>query len=401
MSESPFRGAVVRNLAIAGAISFALALAIAVMGPDWTDIDSDRADTYSRSAIGHRALVETLRRLHVPVVVSRHGSATKAGADAVLVVAEPGGGAVESGDLREMIQETSAAGVLVVLPRWDGDPHPEKPGWIARVSPVADDEIDAVLQAVGAGGGVQRRAPPAAWDAGDLPAPDLRAPQVAVGSDLEPVIDDGRGGVLLGLVPGSEPPVWVLADPDLIANHGIGRGDNALLALRILFALREHGGVVIDETLHGYEATPSIWRALFEMPLLLATLQAALVLGLLLWAAARRFGAPEPLRPALGRGRAVLVENTAALLAFGGHAAHALERYWRSMAREVAAGLHAPDDLDEAARVRWLERAGRVRGVEESATEIDEMVRRADGRRSLAVARRIHRWRTRMLGAGR
>ena len=43
--------------------------------------------SYSRSVIGHKALVETLRRLGIPVLASRFESASKAGDGGLLVVA--------------------------------------------------------------------------------------------------------------------------------------------------------------------------------------------------------------------------------------------------------------------------------------------------------------------------
>ena len=45
--------------------------------------------TYSSSALGHKALMETLRRLDVPVVVSRFRTAEKTGSGSLLVLAEP------------------------------------------------------------------------------------------------------------------------------------------------------------------------------------------------------------------------------------------------------------------------------------------------------------------------
>src|SRR5262249_21239120 len=45
--------------------------------------------TYSRSAIGHKALLETLRQLDIPVLISRFKSAEKATDGSLLVLAEP------------------------------------------------------------------------------------------------------------------------------------------------------------------------------------------------------------------------------------------------------------------------------------------------------------------------
>src|SRR6185436_16030104 len=111
-------------------------------------------------------------------------------------------------------------------------------------------------------------------------------------------------------------------------NHGLARGDNAAIALAAIEAERPVGGVVVvDETLHGHVAAPSLWRELFDFPLSLATLSVLLALAFLLWAAMGRFGKPRPDTRPLGAGKRYLIDNTAELTRHGGHAAHALERY--------------------------------------------------------------------------
>jgi len=122
--------------------------------------------------------------------------------------------------------------------------------------------------------------------------------------------------------------LFVLSDPDLIANHGLARGDNAGRALGLLSRIPGAGQtVVVDETLHGFEQTPSLWRELFVFPLLSATLQGLLALLMLVWSGLGRFGAPMPTSSTHASGRALLIENTAALLGSAGHSAHSLARY--------------------------------------------------------------------------
>ena len=80
--------------------------------------------TYSSSALGHKALLQTLRRLQVPVIVSRFKSGEKAGSGSLLVLLEPdpdhltdqligGFGNVPHG--------------LLALPKWAGDRDRRKP----------------------------------------------------------------------------------------------------------------------------------------------------------------------------------------------------------------------------------------------------------------------------------
>jgi len=190
----------------------------------------------------------------------------------------------------------------------------------------------------------------------------------------------------------------VLTDPDLLSNHGLRRGDDASLAIALIERLRQRGPVRFDESFHGGAHDEGPWRALLRFPLALAVLQALLAGGLLLWGGVRRFGAPLPADPPLAAGKAALIESMAELLRFGGHSAHALDRYLRSSLQEVAAGLHASGELRGGALDAWLDRvAARVHvpGV--------ETLRREAGRESkspaalVETARRIHLWRTRML----
>ena len=74
-------------------------------------------NSFSYSAIGHRALVETLRRQEIPVRISRIDSAGRAGPADLLVVAEPRRNWVEANPARYLLP---AHNVLIVLPKYTG-----------------------------------------------------------------------------------------------------------------------------------------------------------------------------------------------------------------------------------------------------------------------------------------
>ena len=82
--------------------------------------------TYSRSAIGHAALYETLRRLDLPVARSRLGAVEGLGVGGVLALAEP--------DISTMIRNFdmghAAQTLLLVLPKRQGTPDLRRPDWI-------------------------------------------------------------------------------------------------------------------------------------------------------------------------------------------------------------------------------------------------------------------------------
>jgi hypothetical protein len=214
-------------------------------------------------------------------------------------------------------------------------------------------------------------------------------------------------GVLVGrLVRDDGSEVIIVSDPDLIANHGLARGDNAALALAVLAGLRPPGAVVVvDEALHGHVATPSLWRELFTFPLALATTSVLIALALLLWSAMGRFGRPRPDVRVLGDGKRSLIDNTAELTRLGGHAGHALERYLQATLQDVARALYAPTHLGSAETRTWLLRAAQARQVGTDLVALEREVadiaapaspRARKAERALAVAARIHRWRQEM-----
>lgn len=409
--ENPFSRRALRWLVGVSAVSFTTWLVVGLVAPEPTDLQSADADAFSRSAIGHRALVELLRDQQVPVLVSRFDSGARAGEQALLVVAEPrleAGSTTAPRKLQQMLR--SAQRSLLVLPKWEGHEDPEHSGWLDRAAPVPPAEIAGLLKAAevpavayrAAGGGPQ--ACEGAGASATLDRPQLVRPNEGDES-LRPLVTCGDGWLLAERQDEEDGSVlFVLSDPDLLANHGLADGDNAVVAWAVLEYAREPGqAVVLDETLHGHERVPSLFRELFTFPLALVTLQAVLAVGFLVWSGAARFGAPVPPAPALEAGKGVLVDNTAALLRLGGHSAYTLGRYLDSLTHEVSRVLHAdPSGNPGEARAR-LRRIGRRRRVTEDLAALESAVERLRNQKSpasaavLAVARRVHRWREEML----
>ena len=106
--------------------------------------------------------------------------------------------------------------------------------------------------------------------------PTLKEPQFIISQDVEPIVAAGDF-ILLGRVDEAHRDLWILTDPDLLANHGLHEGQNASIAVKAIQRIRGGGGsVVIDEEMHGYGTAHSVWRALLTFPLVLVTLHAAL-----------------------------------------------------------------------------------------------------------------------------
>jgi hypothetical protein len=390
-----------KALVLVAVLSLAVSLVFMAEGEGGGSVSSADADAFSASAVGHRGFVRLLTATGVPVTVSRHASGRRS-AHATLLVIEPrpdrarGGDATREG-LADMID--AAARSFLVLPKRRAVEDPDVPGRVVDAPLLSTSDPREVAEAAGLEGEIVRPAETTGWT-GEIPgAPVLPGPQLLRSDAVEPLLACDQG-ILVGAYDGG----IVLADPDLLANHGLGRGENARIALAAVDLAREGTRpVVVDETLHGHHATPGVWRELFRFPLVLVLLHALLAIAVVLWAAMGRFGAPVPAPVVLEPGKGLLVANTATLLRLGRHGALALDRYWRSTLQTVARAVHAPPGLGRAALEDWLAQVGRSRGADDGPATLEAVRREAmadprDTARAVEAALRIHRWRETMLG---
>jgi hypothetical protein len=354
--------------------------------------------TYSRSAIGHAGIAEVLRRLDIPIVKSQYNSLDKLTHGSVLVIAEPRPRGQSEETMRTLLKADT---ILIVLPKWTGLPDEKKSEWLREVSEQNIADARWTLGLVAPRGEVVRESSQVAWTTNALGiAPDLVAPtQLVRGDRLVPIIG-AANGILLGEISEPNRKIWVLADPDVISNHGLARAGNAELAVTLIERLRGTNGVVVfDETIHGFVAGPSNPLLLmFRFPFIIATAQAAIAIALLLWASLARFGAPQSAPASLSVGRQGLLQNVAKLIEFTGHQQVIVRRYVHETIRDVARQLHAPSALAGEQLVAWLQRVGAARGVTvdcgavaQQASELAD-ARRHDFTRLVRLARDIHRW---------
>lgn len=442
------------TLGVAGALSLLATLLVPLLTDDGAPTRTRAPNAYSFSPVGHHAFIETLRELGVPVLVSRHRSASKVDAARALVIAEPY--AYDDDELNDLIVEAlgNDAPVVLVLPKWDPDDWDrpsldelaEVPGLediapLDRASPGLLPPADVVAsldvawraaahhlglrapsEPVFAPDDLVRATPTPAWtwtayvaraadaaNAATEPPPlGLTLPRYqglagAAFDAMQAVAlaagPDAPHSLLIGAHPAAD--LWVITDPELFNTLGLGAGDNVLLAYRFLVDHLDVAGLVFDEVVHGFKRPPSIWAELATFPLLIVTFHLVGLLLLALWAAAGRFGKPEPEPPRVAPGKATLISNTATLLALGGHAGYSLREYLRASLRAAARAVALPAHLDDAERLAALTRVARDRGVD---VDLDDLTRRVaavgdtkrDARRAVALARRIYRFRLEM-----
>jgi hypothetical protein len=414
--DTPFSGRGVAAIAVAAAVSLGIGALLSIFAPDMDPALSAQPDGYSRSALGHRAFLELLRKQGIQVIQSRHGSARRASDNALLALIEPSlGEENDSGPnpLREMLLH--ADNTLVVLPKRRGEPDLYKPRWLGTSDLLPIEDVEAITTALALTAKVVRPAAviePEAWKTGEIRrTPTLSAPQLVVSKYLRPIVECEEG-ILFGVWgddddEGSQ--VWILSDPDVLETHGISDGDNAAFSTALVeLARASRGAVIVDETLHGHVAVPGLAHDLFEFPLILTLGQALLALAVLFWAATGRFGSPLPESPPIPRGAESLIDNTAALLRYGGHSAEIISKYYDNSVRTVAQALHAPTGMTASELRRWLDRHSRAstRDVDLDAIyqSVRDVVAQRPGweRQGLQAARQVHLWQQETLdGSGR
>ncbi len=412
MSRGPFEKRVVVWLSVIGGVSLVAFLLLMFFGADISGVNSAGSDAYSRSAVGHHAFVALLEKLGVTVNVSRFKSADKARDEAVLVIAEPRLGGIDderAAKLKRML--TLADKTILVLPKRLALEDEKRPGWIAHAPLMSRESVEDVITAAGIEADLVRvgeRELPPVFPGGEIEGrPYLKQVQLLRSATIRPLLASNRG-ILVGEIQRGDRTLIVLADPDLLSTHGLSAGDNAVVAAATVFRLlSENRAVLIDETMHGHELPPNIWRALFVYPLSLATCQVFLVFLILIWAAVGRFGAPLPGGAGPAQGKDVLIANTADLLVFGGHVGSVLTRYFSTTVLDLARTFNCPPGLSSAETMDWVNRLGRKRGLRTDLGELRPEIRASSGNdrraaeRLSAVAMKVHRYKEEILdGSG-
>ena len=361
---------------------------------------SFEADSFSRSALGYRALPALLRSWGYGTFRSRCASAERVGPDDLLVLLEPEL-EHEHGRLSDLVTTARARGahVLVVLPKWRGIEDHRNPGWVKSIRPIPSEEVDEVLEALALPGTPQVIRPQGSrregWYGTLSVTPQVPAPQLLSkpGALSRTVVWHEAGGLIVRY---DAEDLTVIADPDVVNNAGLARGMNATLLERLLPHEIRPRSVVIDETCHGYFLTDSFWVSAVRFPLVLVTASLGALLVLVLWRSFERFGGFERVPPRLAPGKAGLLDNTAGLLVMGGHTETVVRAYYRLNMQLAAQGLGVRSGAAELAAL------SRARKAAHDPVELGETVRRLTlgrhaWRAALASARAIYRWRRTVL----
>ncbi|MEM6972963.1 MAG: hypothetical protein AAF577_09160 [Pseudomonadota bacterium] len=172
---------------------------------------------------------------------------------------------------------------------------------------------------------------------------ELYLPQVISGADAcRPIIGTADAMILGRCVTGDKRAdetvrhFWLLSDPDLLNNHGLTLGDNAVLASRLMAHMAGDGLTVVDYTDYVWAVGPRPrrereWSDLlrfFEWPFTILWLGFGVVTALLLWRASVRDAAPLPAGDqGPGATKTVSIDAQARLMRLSGADGALLEAY--------------------------------------------------------------------------
>ena len=395
--------------------SFLLAMVLVVVADDLGQPVSAGNDSFSLSAVGQRGIVEFLRRSGLPVLVRRTGRPGTLGPDSPLVIAEPemelGAKDGEFPRLDSLLAQAAArkAPVLLVLPKWRATPDPAHPRKAAAVDARPLSEAAGILRAL-------RNEPTSkvhlAEGMKDLEGScetHGKAPvRVSIGEPrlLEPdqslhplVVCDGK--MLVALMASARPglELYVLSDPDVLNNQGLGRAQNAYLVAEIFRRELHARSIVWDETAHGFEHAEGFLGELLRFPMALLAVHAAVVLGWILWAGIGRFGKPAPARPPVESGKRTLIDSVAKIMSLAGRIELVIPRYVEQTIRTIAARNSLSAELPDREVVARLQSIAEARGVEFdlAAAQGEAWVLGAGrAREAVGLAMRMHRYREEM-----
>ena len=331
----------------------------------------DREVPLNRSPVGFAGLTQWLKSQEIEALTFQGGGALKPEDIALRILPlfdtdlanESRSPTNETEDLNQTTEVDISAYVvnqkiqdiptLVVLPKWrravrlKGVAHPDYliPG----------SQIQSLSAQIDGLGGILNRAEPgfstySAFRDQARHEIGLYHSQVLSSSGCDPLIG-GQNAMLLGECRADGSVFWILADPDLLNNHGLKLSENAHLARDLITELVGGGRVIVDLSTSNFiadspEPDKRSWTELarfFTGVFAAGWIGLALVAGLLVWRASTRYGPAIKLfedRPIASKTSSI--DATARLLRLSGHDLELLKSHVAARCRILAADLLGP-----------------------------------------------------------
>jgi hypothetical protein len=372
-----------------GALAFIAMLVLGAYAPDLRSGRNGGSHALSNGATGFSGIVKLAQETGRNPLIVRSDPDLQS-EDLTVISPEHGWT-----DLSEVLGRRGARATLLVLPKWDAAPDKQRPGWV-RVSgllPAADPARTLYPATPFTIAREKTHGEPLRILAAGAPAElQFLAPSVlqTVGSkDIEPLIVNARGAIVLGKLKRGQ--FYILADPDLLNNHGMGDERQARAALALLDFLNSTGATAIrfDVTTNGLGRSRSPLKLAFDAPFLAVTLTIFAAMLLAGWQALVRFGPVRRPERAIAFGKAALVDNSAALIRKAGREAHLGGRYVDVIRDRAVALFRLPPSLDSQTLESRLEALNPRRSFAATAQAAEQARNREE---LLGAAQSLNYW---------
>jgi hypothetical protein len=372
-----------------GALAFIAMLVLGAYAPDLRSGRNGGAHALSNAATGFSGIVR------LEQAMGRNPSIIRIKADLKsedLTVITPDHGWTQLGEILDM---RGPRATLIVLPKWLTTPDPQKTGWVRvfGLLPATDPARTLYPATPLAIARENTKSEPLQTVAGGAP-PELsflapRVLQTLSGKGVRPLIVNRRGAIVLGQI--GARPLYILADPDLLNNHGMGDERQAKAALALLDFLNSTGAesVQFDVTANGLGRSRSPLKLAFDAPFLAVTLTIFAAMLLAAWQALVRFGPVRRAERAIAFGKAALVDNSAALIRKAGREASLGGRYVEVIRDRAIALFRLPAPLDPQTLSARLEALNPQRSF---ASAADAASRATSRDELLGAAQSLNQW---------
>lgn len=378
-----------------GLLVFIAVFALLAWSPDLASKNRAGQHPYSSSALGYGGLVKLLQADGQTVTVSRLASSLDY-SDGLLVLTLPRYGLSRA---PEFDLESVSEPALYVLPKWSGFADREKPSWQKDTDLMDRRSVAAIAQTFDSDITVWRlRNPGRVRTPFGTQRPKFEHQMQVLASDsLEPIIDT-PGGSLLAKVPGRD--VYILSDPDLVNTFGLARPENARMALGLIDWLKyePEQPITMDATLHGFERSENLLRAIFDVPFLGATMIALATMLLVTWGAFIRFGPPSREAPVMAFGKKALAESSAGLVSMARRESQMAPGYAQTVQRDLMKRLGLPPHTSPEAFAQTADRLAKQKHLSSNwSQQNSQLTAPAAGRNDLRdKALALWRWRKEM-----
>ena len=354
-----FNPRLVIGMILASLLAFCVLLVLLAYGSRMGNPEEGRAHVQSVAATGYKGLVDLVGEFHdVRIVDHPDGHFSE---DLLVVALESNS---RSDQVGQLLGRRQGRATLFILPKWYTVRDPLRRRWVRPVGigagRVAAGLLGRKLTVEGFDGPPPRRA----MGENILTGLSLNVPsdpQLISGPDLTTLVGLPEGAALVARI--GDQPHYVVADPDLLNNHGLKNPSTARSALALIEALNATGaeGVDFDTSadLALAKESPNLLRLAFEPPFLAMTLAlafAALLAGL---HGAFRFGPERRGERSIAFGKTALVENGAGLIRLARREAGLGRAYADVVRQEVARTTGTPALLNEQEIDSYLDRIGK------------------------------------------